>query len=111
CLASLHEWLRGRYWVAAAWFAAALLAKEEVAAFPLVLAMLPPSGKAERGQRPALATMLVLALAAGMRTAYVAISTPGVPLGLAAGISPARYFLAEGTVILRYLRLLFVPYG
>ena len=37
--------------------------------------------------------------------------TPGLPVGLSAGISPAKYFLAEGTVILRYLRLLILPYG
>src|ERR1022692_5012826 len=38
-LASLFEWITGRRWVAVAWFGAALLAKEEVAAFPLVLAI------------------------------------------------------------------------
>src|SRR5262249_6452987 len=37
CFASLLEWIEGRYWIAVACFAAALLAKEEVAAFPLVL--------------------------------------------------------------------------
>ena len=29
CFASLLEWTRGRLWMAVAWFAAALLAKEE----------------------------------------------------------------------------------
>src|SRR5690349_21563608 len=37
CLASLLDWLNDRHWSAVAWFGAALLAKEEVAAFPLVL--------------------------------------------------------------------------
>ena len=41
CLAALYEWIEGNEWAAVAWFAAALLAKEEVAAFPLALAVLP----------------------------------------------------------------------
>ena len=41
CFAALLCWITGRPWAAVAWFAAALLAKEECAAFPLVLAMLP----------------------------------------------------------------------
>ena len=40
CLASLLAWLDGKHWLAVAWFAAALLAKEECAAFPLVLLIL-----------------------------------------------------------------------
>src|SRR5512133_3826859 len=40
CLAALLEWLNGRHWTAVAWFGAALLAKEEVAAFPLVLLLM-----------------------------------------------------------------------
>jgi len=46
-----------RPWAAVAWFAAALLAKEECAAFPLLLAMLPAR---PRG-RPHIAVMLGLA--------------------------------------------------
>ncbi len=111
CLASLYEWIEGRYWTAAAWFAAALLAKEEVAAFPLVLALVPTNGKSVERRRASIGLMLALALAAGLRTVYVMAVTPGLPAGLSAGISPARYFLAEGAVILRYLRLLVVPYG
>src|SRR5437763_9857342 len=37
CLAAMLEWIEGRHWTAVVWFAGALLAKEEVAAFPLVL--------------------------------------------------------------------------
>ena len=42
CLAfaAFLSWLRGRHWMAVAWFAAALLAKEEVAAFPVFLGLL-----------------------------------------------------------------------
>jgi protein O-mannosyl-transferase len=117
CLASLYEWLNGRRWVAVAWFAAALCAKEEVAAFPLVLLLLPGAGGAcpaptrkDRGL-PQIAAMLALALAAAARTVYALQVTPGLPAGLRAGIAPARYFLAQGPVILRYLRLLVIPYG
>ena len=109
CLASFYEWLDGRRWIAVAWFAASLLAKEEVAAFPLVLLLLPNTEK-KRSLAP-VAAMLVLALAVGLRTAYALQVTPGLPAGLHAGITPAKYFLAQGPVILRYLRLLVVPYG
>src|SRR5450432_2078368 len=37
CFASLLEWIQDRPFAAVAWFAAALLAKEECAAFPLFL--------------------------------------------------------------------------
>lgn len=39
CFAALLAWITGRRWAAVACFAAALLAKEEVAAFPLLLAL------------------------------------------------------------------------
>jgi hypothetical protein len=55
--------------------------------------------------------MLGLAAAAGARVVYAAAVTPGAPAGLRAGISPWKYWLAQGPVILRYLRLLLVPYG
>jgi tetratricopeptide (TPR) repeat protein len=55
--------------------------------------------------------MLGLAVAAGARVVYAATVTPGAQAGLRAGISPWRYLLAQGPVILRYLRLLIVPYG
>lgn len=34
CLLSFRSWLRGRYWLATGWFAAALLAKEELCGVP-----------------------------------------------------------------------------
>src|SRR3982751_2067120 len=37
CLAAMLEWIEGRHWTAVVGFAGALLAKEEVAAFPLLL--------------------------------------------------------------------------
>jgi tetratricopeptide (TPR) repeat protein len=107
CFAALLCWITDRPWAAVACFAAALLAKEECAAFPLVLALLPEK---PRG-RPPIAVMLGLAVAAGVRVIYAAAVTPGAPAGLHAGISPWNYLLAQGPVILRYLRLLIVPYG
>jgi tetratricopeptide (TPR) repeat protein len=107
CFAALLCWITGRPWAAVACFAAALLAKEECAAFPLVLAMLParPRGRSH------IAVMLGLSVAAGARVVYAAAVTPGALAGLRAGISPWKYLLAQGPVILRYLRLLIVPYG
>jgi tetratricopeptide (TPR) repeat protein len=107
CFGALLCWITDRPWTAVACFAAALLAKEECAAFPLVLAMLPAR---PRGRSP-IAVMLGLAVAAGARVIYAAAVTPGAPAGFQAGISPWRYLLAQGPVILRYLRLLIVPYG
>src|ERR1035437_8573375 len=40
CFGALWQWLDGRPWIALAWFALALLAKEECAAFPLLLVWL-----------------------------------------------------------------------
>lgn len=105
CFASLLAWLSGRSWVAVAWFAAALLAKEECAAFPLVLLLL------DRKRLAPVAVMLALAVAAAARVIYAIAITPGAPAGLQAGITPWRYFLAQGPVIWRYLRLLLVPFG
>jgi tetratricopeptide (TPR) repeat protein len=105
CLAALWCWLAGRQWEAVVWFLGAVLAKEEVAAFPVALLLL------DRKHRGPIAAMLGVALAAGVRVIYATAVTPGAPAGIQAGISPARYLLAQGPVILRYLRLLVVPYG
>jgi len=108
CFAAWLAWIKGRPWVAVAWFAAALLAKEECAAFPLVLMMM-------KRNRPGglfhVAAMLGLSAAAGARVIYATAVTPGAPAGLQAGITPWHYFLAQGPVILRYLRLAIMPYG
>ncbi len=105
CLASLWSWLGGRYWEAVLWFLGAVLAKEEVAAFPLALLLL------DRKHRGPIAAMVAVALAAGLRVIYATAVTPGAYAGFQAGVSPGRYLLAEGPVILRYLRLLVAPYG
>jgi tetratricopeptide (TPR) repeat protein len=106
CFASLLSWLTGRRWMAVAWFAAALLAKEEAAAFPLFLLWLD-----HKRDRPKIAAMLALSLAAGLRVIYATAVTPGAPAGVQAGITPWHYFLAQGVVLWRYLRLLVAPFG
>jgi tetratricopeptide (TPR) repeat protein len=108
CFASLLSWLKGSPWIAVLCFAAALLAKEECAAFPLILWLLPRQWRGPPGLR---ALMLLLSLAAGLRVIYATLVTPGAPAGFQAGISPFHYLAAQSVVILRYLRLLIVPYG
>jgi hypothetical protein len=117
CLASLLAWIDGKQFTAVAWFAAGLLAKEECAAWPLVLAafewggVLPcPNGRTRKAW-PWLAAMLGLASVAGVRVIYAGAVTPGSAVAAQAGVSPWQYFLAQGTVVWRYLRLLMVPYG
>ena len=132
--ASLLAWMDGRPWLAVALFALALLAKEECAAFPLALWLLDARlitgdrrvmTSSATGNRSLwsrlrcctsarwapLATMLALSLAAGLRTIYAAAVTPGTQAGAQAGISPAHYLLAEGTVLWRYTHLFAFPYG
>ena len=117
CFGALWQWLEGRPWIAVAWFALALLAKEECAAFPLLLVWLGWRGSlggkftAARKSLAPLAAMFALALAAGARVIWATAVIPGAPAGLQAGISPSRYLLAQGAVICRYLQLVVVPYG
>ena len=123
CLLSLRAWLDGQPWRAVAWFAAALLAKEECAAFPLVLALVPPmpiqpgNGPAAdlrltaRQRIAALAAAMTLSVLAAGRVLLAISATPGAPAGARAGITPWEYLLAQGGVTLRYLRMTVVPYG
>jgi tetratricopeptide (TPR) repeat protein len=113
CLAALHEWLNGRPWIAVLWFALALLAKEECAAFPLFLAWLEwrKALPAPRRSKLALAAMLALSAAAGAHVIWALSVTPGAPGGAQAGITPLHYLLAQGVVIWRYLQLTLLPYG
>lgn len=105
CLVSLWFWLKEKHWIAVAWFALALLAKEECAAFPALLCLLP-----NRKTNPILA-MFGLALAAVARVAYLAVVTPGSGAGTQAGIYPLDYLATQGYVILHYLQLLAIPIG
>jgi len=104
CLLSMRSWLEGRYWAAAAWFTLALLSKEECVAFPLFLLLIRPA------LLPAVG-MLCLSSSAGARVllALKVLHVSGA--GASAGISRLDYFTTQGMVIMRYFRLLLVPYG
>ncbi len=110
CLASLRSWLIGARWPAVAWFAAALLAKEECVAFPLLLALLEIAGPRRRRAAAPIAAMLLASLLAGARV-LAASSHAGSGAGASSDISTAPFLLAQGAVILRYLRMLVLPYG
>lgn len=108
CFLALWAWMCERPWLAVAAFALALLAKEECAAFPLLILATVPG--ARKQWRP-IAAMLALSAAAGLRVIWALAMTPGAPAGVRAGISPWDYLLAQGPVIWRYLRLTVAPYG
>lgn len=109
CLLSALAWLDGRRWLAVVWFALALLGKEEAAAFPLVLWMM-ERGK-RRGGRGAIVAMLALALAAGLHVTWAAGAVAGSGAGAGSGISAAAYLAAQGAAVVRYLRLVVLPWG
>jgi tetratricopeptide (TPR) repeat protein len=113
CFAALWQWIEGRPWIALACFAGALLAKEECAAFPLLVIWLVWRGKlpAARHSKAALVAMLALAVAGGARVIWATASIPGASAGVHAGISPGQYLLVQGAVICRYLQLVVAPYG
>ena len=111
CLVSLLFWTRGRVWWAAAWFAAALLAKEECVAFPVFLLLLHFSHARDRSQLKPIGVMFALSIAAGLRVLLAAQTTPGSGAGAQAGMSWLSYFMTQGVAILRYLRMLLIPAG
>jgi hypothetical protein len=105
CLVVLWFWLREKPWWATGAFALALLAKEECAAFPALLWLLP-----KRKNGP-IAAMFGMALVAVARVAWLSFTTPGSGAGPQAGINPLEYLATQGFVILRYLQLLVAPVG
>lgn len=111
CLLSLRAWLQEGRWIAVLWFAAALLAKEEAAGLPVFLALLHLSGKRSADERAPMAVMVLLSLAAGVRVIIAASLIPGAGAGAASGITWWQYLSSQGLVILRYARLLLVPFG
>lgn len=111
CLAALVSWNRERRWWAVAWFALALLAKEECVAFPAFLLLLHLSASRDRKELKPIAAMFALSLAAGVRVLIAANTTLGSGGGAQAAISWQSYLAAQGVVILRYLRMLVLPWG
>ena len=104
-LLAVRAWQAERRWLAVVCFAGALLSKEEAAALPILLLL------ADRKHWKPAAAMLALAAAAAARVVYAAAVTPGAPIAQEAGISPLSYLLAQGGVVLRYLRLALLPWG
>jgi hypothetical protein len=111
CLLSFDAWLRERIWLATAVFAAALLAKEECVAFPVFLLLLHFSASRARREFPAIAAMLALALASGVRVLYAISVTPAAGSGPESGVRALDYLASQGPVILRYLRQIAIPWG
>lgn len=111
CLVSLQFWVKGRRWAAVGWFCAALAAKEECVAFPLFLLLMHFAVSRERKELKPIAAMLGLSLAAGLRVAIIASMIPGSGAGAGSTVSPLQYLATQGTVILRYFRLMVIPYG
>jgi protein O-mannosyl-transferase len=111
CLAALVAWNRKRYWLAVVWFALALLGKEECVAFPVFLLLLHWSVSRDRKELKPIAAMFALSLAAGLRVLIAANTTAGSQGGIQSAVSWQAYLLAQGTMILRYLRMLILPWG
>jgi tetratricopeptide (TPR) repeat protein len=105
CFGAFLAWIAGRRWLAVALFVLALLAKEECAAFPLMLLLF------DRKHVSQTAAMLAASLAAGLRVIYALSITAGAPAGSQAGVTPCHYLLAQGPVVWRYLRLFVAPIG
>jgi tetratricopeptide (TPR) repeat protein len=107
CVLSATAFWDRRYALAVALFALALLSKEEAAAFPLALALL-WWAKRERQGLIAIAGMLALSVAAGLRVIW-AVKQIGAPAGAASGISPWQYLAAQGWAIAGYLWRVVIP--
>ena len=107
CFAALWQWLEGRPWIAVAWFAVALLAKEECAAFPLLLVWLEWRGSLPGARQVEGGAGRDVRARAGCRRARH-LGDHGDSrrrAGVQAGISPGKYLLMQGAVIWRYLQL------
>jgi hypothetical protein len=105
-LLAIRSWIDGHHWAAVGWFTAAMLGKEESAAIPVLLLLLPRP----RPWRP-LAAMFAVAAALGLRVVWATGAISGSGAGAQAGISAPAYLASQGVVILRYLRLFVIPWG
>lgn len=110
-LLAMRSWIAGRLWVAVVWFSVAMLAKEECAAVPLVLLLLPHGNRSLRSRLGSVGVMLGIGLGTGLRTLMAGAAIQGSGVGANAGISPLSYLASQGVVIWRYLRLFAIPWG
>jgi tetratricopeptide (TPR) repeat protein len=110
-LAAMLCWARGRKLLAVVWFGFALLAKEDCVLVPAMILLVDyASGRLKRNIFPAIGSMVALAAAAGAWT-LLATRAPHSGAGFSAGIAWPSYLLDQGFVILRYLRLVVLPWG
>jgi tetratricopeptide (TPR) repeat protein len=101
CLLAWRQWDADRRWRALGLFCLALLAKEEVVAFPVFLWL------AAR-DKPRPWALLAASVAAGARLLWAAGQTPG------SGLTPlpsAPYLLLQPVSLLKYLQLFLLPVG
>jgi hypothetical protein len=111
CLAAFRNWVGDRGWWTVIWFGAALLAKEECVAFPAFLLLLAlPLSRKSKVLFPIFA-MFGLSLVAGLRVLFAVQTTTGSGAGGQAAVTWQSYLLTEGDAILRYLRMLVLPWG
>ena len=109
-LLAIDAWTRDRSWPTVAWFALAVLSKEECVSLPLVLALYSLwQAKPGRRVRP-IAAMLGISAAAGIRVIAAIHSTGMKNIGVNAGISPLGYLSEQGIAILRYFGLVIFPW-
>ena len=111
CWVSLAAWTEGRQWRAVGWFVLALLSKEEVVAFPVLLLGLDWWRDRKTVRIGPLAAMLVLSVAAGLRVLWAGAVVVGSGVGPQAGVTTGEYFLSQGVAIWRYLREVVMPFG
>ena len=111
CWAAIAQWARGRHWTAVLMTGLALLSKEEAVALPVFFAMRHLTGSGNPRQWRPIGVMFALALATGLRGLVATAQIAGSGAGLDVATSPVDYALAQGYVIVRYLRLLIVPLG
>jgi protein O-mannosyl-transferase len=112
-LLAIRSWIARGFaaqWITALWFTAAMLAKEEYAAVPLLLILLDLSRRSSIRWRPAF-VMLAIGLILGSRTVWATFAVRGSQAGPEAGISPTGYLLSQGWIILGYLLRFVLPWG
>lgn len=117
CLVCWKAWIDGRRGLAVVCFAAALLAKEEAAAFPLFLLgweWVFGDRRMRMSKRTLgpVAAMLVLVALAAARLFYAGRVTAGSGFAFGLGpITPENYLLTQARSFWEYARLVFVPVG
>jgi hypothetical protein len=111
CILALITHQLARTWVTVALFGVALMAKEECAAFPLLLLLFDWL----RGQKPLqwrpVAAMLGLSAIAGAHVIFTTAHVANSGAGFSAGVSPQSYLALQGFAVLHYLWLLVLPWG